>query len=112
MGDCVCYIYGVIIVIWFAALTLSLYGGLTGILDHGVDLRGFALLANALLCTSVLFVISDAGQRLSEEVSFMISICICYLSVSLNLYPEAKLYILVLIPKTEMVGLTVLIFLF
>jgi hypothetical protein len=81
IGDCFCYIYGVIIVIWFAALTLSLYGGLTDILDHGVDLRGLVLLANALLCTSMLFVISDAGQRLSEEVSCMISICIVHISV-------------------------------
>jgi hypothetical protein len=74
IGECFCYIYGVIIVIWFATLTLSLYGGLTGIMDHAVDLRELALLANAVLCSSMLFVIGDAGQRLCEEVSCMISV--------------------------------------
>ncbi|KDR11871.1 gustatory and odorant receptor 24-like [Zootermopsis nevadensis] len=94
MGDCVCYIYGVIIVIWFAALTLSLYGGLTGILDHGVDLRGFALLANALLCTSVLFVISDAGQRLSEEMgpNFYCTLQTLHLGVNKEVRQELNMF--------------------
>jgi hypothetical protein len=69
MGDCFCYIYGTVIVIWFAALTLSLYGGLVAIFNHGIHLRGIALLCNTVLCTSVLFVISDAGQRVCQEVS-------------------------------------------
>ncbi|GFG35048.1 hypothetical protein Cfor_07649, partial [Coptotermes formosanus] len=68
MGDCFCYIYGTVIVIWFAALTLSLYGGLVAIFNHGIHLRGIALLCNTVLCTSVLFVISDAGQRVCQEM--------------------------------------------
>ena len=76
MGNCFCYIYGTVIVIWFAALTLSLslslYGGLIGIFNHGIHLKGITLLGNALLCTSVLFVISDAGQRVCQEVSNVI----------------------------------------
>jgi len=60
MGDSFCYIYGTVIVIWFAALTLSLSvcGGLIGIFNHGINLKGITLLCNAHLCTSVFFVIS------------------------------------------------------
>ena len=52
MGDCFCYIYGTVIVIWLAALTLprSLYGGLIGVFNHGIHLKGITLLCNALLC--------------------------------------------------------------
>jgi hypothetical protein len=80
MGDSFCYMYGTIVVIWFATLTLSLYGSLTGILDHGFNMREVALLANGALCTSVLFVICDAGQRVSEEVSFTCLLSIVHLS--------------------------------
>lgn len=52
--------------------SLSLYGGLIGIFNHGIHLKGITLLGNALLCTSVLFVISDAGQRVCQEVSNVI----------------------------------------
>lgn len=79
MGDCFCYIYGTVIVIWFAALTLCLYGGLIAIFNHGIHLRGITLLCNTVLCTSVLFVISDAGHRVCQEVSFtaltVLSVC-------------------------------------
>ena len=84
MGNCFCYIYGTVIVIWFAALTLSLYGGLIGIFNHGIHLRGITLLVNALSCTSVLFVISDAGQRVCQEVSNVI----VRLSVRTNVFPQ------------------------
>jgi len=72
MGDSFSYIYGAVIVIWLAALTLSLYGGLIGFFNHGIRFKEIALLGNALLCTSVLFVISDAGQRVCQEVSNVI----------------------------------------
>lgn len=84
MGDCFCYIYGTVIVIWFAALTLSLYGGLISISSHGINLKGITLLGNAFLCTSALFVISDAGQRVCQEVSNVI----VRLSVRTNLFPQ------------------------
>ena len=52
MGDCFYYIYGTVIVVWFAALTVSLYGELIGILNHGIHLKGITVLGNALLCTN------------------------------------------------------------
>ena len=72
MGDCFCYVYGTVIVIWFVALTLSLYGGLIGIFNHGIHLKWIALLGSSLMCITVLFVISDAGQRVCQEVSNVI----------------------------------------
>lgn len=72
MGDSFCYIYGTAIVIWFIVLTLGLYGGLIGIFNHGIQPKGITLLVNTLACTSVLFVISDAGQRVCQEVSNVI----------------------------------------
>ena len=51
MGDCFYYIYGTVIVVWFAALTVSLYGELIGILNHGIHLKGITVLGNALLYT-------------------------------------------------------------
>jgi hypothetical protein len=85
MGECFCYIYGSIIVIWFAAFILSLYGGLIGIFNRGIHLRGATLLFNALMCTLVLFVISDGGQRVCVQVSFIVCISIVHLSVCVNM---------------------------
>ncbi|KAJ4427572.1 hypothetical protein ANN_25220 [Periplaneta americana] len=69
IGESFCYIYGLIIIIWFSTMTLSLYGGLTGILDHGCGLREFGLIVNATFCTFILFLICDAGEKLSDEVN-------------------------------------------
>jgi hypothetical protein len=88
MGDSFCYIYGTVIVIWLAALTLSLYGGLIGFLNHGIRFKEIMLLGNALLCTSVLFVISDAGQRACQEVSNVT----VHLSVCTNVFPQVLIY--------------------
>ena len=85
MGECFCYIYGSIIVIWFAALTLSFYGGLIGTFNRGIHLRGVTLLFNALTCTLVLFVISDGGQRVSVQVSVIVCISIVHLYVRVNM---------------------------
>ncbi|XP_069700754.1 gustatory and odorant receptor 21a-like [Periplaneta americana] len=68
IGESFCYIYGLIIIIWFSTMTLSLYGGLTGILDHGCGLREFGLIVNATFCTFILFLICDAGEKLSDEL--------------------------------------------
>jgi len=84
MWDCFCYIYGTAIVIWFVALTLALYGGLIGIFNHGIHLKRITLFGNALLCTPVLFVISDAGQRVCQQVSNVI----VHLYVFTNMCPQ------------------------